>query len=81
MPFRRGFRREPGANLLFEEVGRERWSIATGSSEAPRGLRNAARHEGHLQRPFCFATSSMFGKSRGAELRSPAKDKHLGQSL
>jgi len=40
--FRRGFCGQCGSNLFFEEIGKERISIAAGSLDAPQGLRIAA---------------------------------------
>jgi hypothetical protein len=40
--FRRGFCGNCGSSLLFEEIGKERISIAAGSLDLPQGLRMAA---------------------------------------
>lgn len=40
--FRRGFCGECGSSLFFEEVGKERISIAAGSLDTPQGLRIGA---------------------------------------
>jgi hypothetical protein len=40
--YRRGFCKECGSSLFFEEVGKERISIAAGSLDAPHGLTIAA---------------------------------------
>ncbi|NVO07161.1 MAG: GFA family protein [Rhodoferax sp.] len=41
--FRRGFCKECGSSLFFEELGGERISIAAGTLDAPQGLRIAAQ--------------------------------------
>jgi hypothetical protein len=41
--FRRGFCKECGSSLFFEEDGAERVSIAAGSLDAPQGLKIAAQ--------------------------------------
>ena len=40
--YRRGFCKVCGASLFFEEIGKERVSIAAGSLDAPQGLHIAA---------------------------------------